>query len=181
MPKYKRGNGSVYTKRGWYYIKYYRDGKPVMEATGTRNKAEARRTLQSRLGQLADGRYVGPTVERVTVDELVRDFLTEYEANGRKSLREARIRVHKHLLPFFGGKKAHQLTTADVHSFIATRQEEGASNATINRELAILKRMYNLALHAEKIAKRLYIPKLAEDNTRQGFLEREDFHRLLAS
>jgi len=44
MPKYKRGSGSIYLKRGWCYIKYYVDGQPVTEATGTKNKAEARRT-----------------------------------------------------------------------------------------------------------------------------------------
>ncbi len=180
MPKYRRGSGSVYMKRGWAYIHYYASGKSVTEATGTKNKAEARRMLQARLGQLAEGRFVGPAVERVTFDELAQDFLTEYEVNGRKSLREARIRVNKHLIPFFGNKRAHQITTADVQAFIAQRQAEGASNGEINRELAALKRMYNLALRAEKIAKRLYVPKLEEDNARQGFLEREDFNRLLA-
>lgn len=50
MPKYRRGSGSVYLKRGWCYIKYYANGEPISEATGTKNKAEARRILQARLG-----------------------------------------------------------------------------------------------------------------------------------
>ena len=48
MPKYRRGSSSVYLKRGWCYIKYYAGGKPVYEATRTKNKAEARRLLQAR-------------------------------------------------------------------------------------------------------------------------------------
>jgi hypothetical protein len=71
MLKYRRGSGSVYPKRGWYYIKYYAGGKPMYEATRTKNKAEARRILQARLGQLAEGRYTGPAAERVTFEELV--------------------------------------------------------------------------------------------------------------
>ena len=87
MPKYRRGSGSVYLKRGWCYIKYYRDGKPIAEATGTKNKAEARRLLQARLGQLAEGRYIGPAAERVTFEDLAEMVLNDYRVNGRKSLK----------------------------------------------------------------------------------------------
>ena len=31
MPKYRRGFGSVYLKRGWCYLKYYAGGKPETE------------------------------------------------------------------------------------------------------------------------------------------------------
>jgi hypothetical protein len=117
MPKYRRGSGSVYMKRGWAYIKYYANGKAVTEATGTKNKAEARRILQTRLGQLAEGRFVGPAVERVTFDELAQDFLTEYEVNERKSLRMVRGKVRNHLTPFFCGRRAHEITTAEVESY----------------------------------------------------------------
>lgn len=64
MPKYKRGWGSVYLKRGWCYIKYYANGKPVYEVTGTKNKAEARRILHERRGEIAKGR--GPATEKLT-------------------------------------------------------------------------------------------------------------------
>ncbi len=67
MPKYRRGSGSVYQKRGWYYLKFYANGEPVQEAARTKDRAEARRKLQARLGQLAEGRFIGPAAERVTV------------------------------------------------------------------------------------------------------------------
>jgi integrase len=180
MPAYKRGSGSVYLKRGWCYIKYYANGKPITEAAGTKNKAEARRLLQSRQGQLAEGRYLGPAVERVTFDELAQGLLTDYRVNGRKSLSDVEIRVRKHLAPFFTGKKAHTITTVDVQEFVQARLAASASNAEINRELAALKRMYNLALRAEKINKKPYIPRLDEDNARQGFFERSEFEAVLA-
>src|SRR5262245_8462993 len=43
------------------------------------------------------------------------------------------------------------------------------------RELATLKRMYTLALAAEKIHRAPKITKLVERNARQGFFEREQF------
>src|SRR2546426_6390308 len=128
MPKYRRGSGSVSLKRGWCYIKYYAGGKPVYEATRTRNKAEARRILQARLGQLAEGRYVGPAAERVTFEELAQMFLDDYRVNNRKTVLWAKRRVSLHLAPFFGGKHAHEITTADVKAYIVHRQDQGASN-----------------------------------------------------
>jgi site-specific recombinase XerD len=37
------------------------------------------------------------------------------------------------------------ITTADARNYVARRQAAGAANATINRELAALKRMFTLA------------------------------------
>ena len=152
----------------------------MYEATGTKNKAEARRLLQARLGQRAEGRYVGPTVERVTFDELAADLLTEYEVNRRKDRRMVESRLRNHLLPFFGRKRTHTINTTHVQEYIQGRLAAGASNASINRELAALKRAFNLGFRAEKIAKKPYIPKLEEDNARQGFFERWEFEAVLA-
>lgn len=59
--------------------------------------------------------------------------------------------------------------------FVSARQQEKAANATINRELAALKRMLNLGLQAEKIYRKPYIPMLQENNVRKGFFEHGEF------
>ncbi|MGE0821760.1 MAG: tyrosine-type recombinase/integrase [Candidatus Binatia bacterium] len=181
MPKYRRGSGSVYKKRGVYYIAYYTpEGKQVCESAKTKDKAEARRKLQSRLGELADSRYVGPAPERVTFEELANMILDDYRVNGRKSYNDVEWRIRCHLRPFFNQKRAHEITTADVKAYIAHRQTEGAKNGSINRELAALKRMFNLALQAEKIIKKPYIPSLEENNARKGFFEQAEYEAVLA-
>ncbi len=55
------------------------------------------------------------------------------------------------------------------------RQEEGASNATINRELAVLGRMLRLAYENAKLARLPLIRKLKEAAPRQGFFERHQY------
>jgi integrase len=180
MPKYRRGSGSVYYKRGWCYLSYYVAGRHISEATGTREKAEARRRLHERLGQIAEGRFVGPAVERVTVDELARDLLRDYVINSRTSLRTVGSKIRLHLLPFFGGRRAHEISSGDITAYVAQRLTAQASNAEINRELAALKRMYNLGLQAEKLVRKPHFPRLEEKNARQGFFERGEFERVLA-
>src|SRR2546427_7494186 len=57
----------------------------------------------------------------------------------------AKRRIDQHLAPFFGGSRAVDITTDRVRAYTVERRGQGASNATINRELASLKRMFNLA------------------------------------
>jgi integrase len=181
MPKYKRGAGSIYKRGKTWWIAYYSpDGRQICESAKTPDKVEARRILQARLGQIAEGRYIGPAAERVMVEELTEGLLDDYRVNGKKSLADVAIRVRKHLLPFFSGKRAHEVTTANVKAYIAHRQEEGAKNGSINRELAALKRAFNLALQAGRITRKPYIPMLAENNARQGFFEQWEYEAILA-
>lgn len=55
-----------------------------------------------------------------------------------------------------------------------------ASNGEINRELALLKRMFSLAIQAGTLMSKPHIPMLQEDNVRTGFFEPEQFASVLA-
>ena len=74
------------------------------------------------------------------------------------------------------------ITTSDVNAYIKHRQDQGAAAASINRELAILKRAYTLAIQAAKLlpAHRPHIPMLREQNVRTGFFEADQFAAVLA-
>ena len=45
----------------------------------------------------------------------------------------------------------------------------------INRELAIIRRMFRMAMQDGKLLQRPHIPMLREDNVRRGFFERAEF------
>jgi integrase len=107
-------------------------------------------------------------------------LLNDYEVNGKRSLKWVRIKVTKHVLPYFTGRRTHEVTTQDIQAYTKERQAAGASNAEINRELALLKRAYNLAHRAEGITKKPYIPMLVERNVRQGFFEFREFEAVLS-
>jgi integrase len=190
MPKYRRGSGSVYQKRGVFYIAYYIEQPRVVkgkvlnttqvgEATKAKDRAEARRLLNKRVGEIAKGQYIA-AADRVTFEVLKEGVLNDFRVNGKRTLKWAERRFRLHLQPFFGHKKAHEITTADVQTFIVKRQATGASNGEINRELILLKRAFNLALQAEKIIRKPYIPRLEENNVRQGFFEQWEFEAVLA-
>lgn len=58
------------------------------------------------------------------------------------------------------------------------RQQAGASNATINRELSTLSRMLRLAYESGKLFRLPPVKKLKESGPRQGFFEREQYEAM---
>lgn len=91
----------------------------------------------------------------------------DYLINRKHSLRNIQASWKKHLAPAFGQLVAELLSTDEIEAYIVRRQEAGAASATINRELALLKRAYKLGLRSKKIASQPYIPCLREDNVRE--------------
>jgi integrase len=75
---------------------------------------------------------------------------------------------------------ADDLGTKDIDAYSDKRQKAGAKNATINRELAALKRMYQIARAADlpQVQKIPVIPRLKENAPRQGFIEDADYNLL---
>lgn len=167
--------GSLYKRGSVWWLKYYQNGRAVRESSGTNKETVARRMLRVREGDVEKGIPLVPRAGRVSFDEAADDVLVDYQVNNRATLKHAQRRLELHLRPFFRGRLMATITMADVRAFIAARQTAGAANGEINRELALVKRMYALAMQGGKLHARPHIPMLREDNVRQGFFEREQF------
>jgi integrase len=164
-----------------WWIKYSVNGKPFRESSRSTAKRKAQKFLQKRLGEIGTATFTGPAIDRVTIEELAEDYLRDYRVNSKKSVSHAEFRWKKHLHPFFRAYRATQVTTELISRYIDSRQQEKAANATINRELAALKRMFRLGLLASppKVIRVPRIPRLSENNVRAGFLEDGQFRKLI--
>lgn len=179
-----RGTGSIYRQKdsvSWW-IQYFLNGKRHRESANTTKKWKAEKFLQKRLAEVSTGNFIGPTIERVRVSELADDLLRDYRINGRKSLEWAERRWNLHLQPFFGELRAAQVCSDLIERYVDERQQAKAKNATINRELAFLKRAFKLGFRASppKVYRVPSFPALEERNVRKGFL-RDDAYTGLAT
>jgi integrase len=166
--------GSIYKRGGTFWIKYYRNGKPYRESTRSKKEADAKRLLKKREGEIAGGKLPGIYFDKVLFYELAENFLNDYRINAKKSLVRAE-RSLGHLKRTFEGYRVINITADRIGAYIDSRLTEGAANATINRELAALKRMLNLGKRQGKVDQVPYIPMLEENNVRKGFFEHPEF------
>ena len=156
-----------------WWIKYQVTGRPVCVSSGSHKKEDAKRLLKLREGDVEKGMPITAEVNRITFDDAATDLINDYTTNKRRSSRVLDLRLKKHLTPFFARRRLMTISPLDVRAYTAKRQTAGASNASINRDLIILKRMCVLAMQAGKLMVRPYIPLLKEANIRKGFFERE--------
>lgn len=181
MVKEKKLPRNIYLRGNIYWIKYYRNGKRYYESSESTSITKAKVLLKQREGRIAEGKEPGVIVKKTTFDELAKDLLYDYKVNGKKSLWRAENSV-KHLSKYFEGFRAQAIITTRINEYIDKRHEEGVSNSTINRELAALKRMFNLGKQhtPPKVLSIPHIPMLEENNVRSGFFEHGEFLKLRA-
>jgi len=168
--------GTIYKRGKVFWIKYSRNGKPFYESTKSDSETKAKRLLKLREGEISLGMEPGVVYDRTRFEEIEEMFLNDRK-NNRHSVKEAEKRL-RHLRPFFGNMRVSTIKSDRIAAYTAYRQEKGAAPATINRELAALRRMLNLGCRAEKVAKVPYIGMLEEDNVRTGFLEDFEYEAL---
>jgi len=169
-----RGIGRTFQRGSTWWIAYNHRGHEYRESSYSDSEDQATKLLKKRLGEIGRGRLIGPVEEKVTFDGMGQDIKRDYETNGKRSLRSVTLSI-THLQGSFGLDRALDITTDRIRAYISNRQGEGASNASINRELAALKRMFSLAIQAGNLSSRPYIQTLEENNARQGFVDHGGF------
>src|SRR6266581_6830493 len=116
-------------------------GAAVAPAMGPTQDA-AEQLLKKRLRTAGAPEFIGPAAERISFDDLAAMYLTDYRVNGKRSLRDAERNVEK-LRSVFGFDRALDITADRIAAFSAQRLEGGAKPATVNRDLAALRRMFS--------------------------------------
>jgi integrase len=133
---------AIYQRGRIWWIDYYYKGKRLREPVST-SRQEAVAALRSRKGDIVKGRF---ELEREGQDCRFEEFAVAY-AKHLKSTRSGwkkELSRLKNLVRCFGSRMLGDITMYDVECFKAERKKNMAG-ATVNRDLALLKTMYNKA------------------------------------
>jgi site-specific recombinase XerD len=111
---------------------------------------------------------------RLACEEMRDALYADYKINGRKWLRTAKDGKTQYVTgilrldEFFKGWRAMRISTTAIRKYIRARQEHDAENGTINRELALLRRIFSLAIQDKKLRFVPHFPMLKEAAPRKG-------------
>jgi integrase len=105
---------------------------------------------------------------------VLKSVIAESTRNGWTLVVKANIR------PFFGKVRAAKLTTDKMDAYREKRKADGVCDATVNRELSIVRTSYNNARKRSppKVNVIPYFPMIEEKSVRQGFLADDAYARL---
>ncbi len=174
-----RGLGNWYKRKGsrFWWIQFYRRGKSHQESTRSESVQDAQKLLLQRNTESEASRSPDSPV---LLSDLFQALECDYRIRKRKTLRNIQQIWRNHLGPAFGSRPAETISHKALIEYGIKRQQDGAANATINREYAALKRMYKLGLISADIKNPPFVPHLEEDNVRSGFLPVEKYETLAA-
>lgn len=188
MTKRERGTGGLFRMKGsryWYGQFYDAQGKPRRASTKKVVKAEAQAELRRMMADSERGLPFRGDLKKILYADLRAALLRNYAERGNKSLEvyadgEETIWGLKAVDTFFKGMPVTRITTDAARDFATQLTAAGAANGTVNRSLALLRRMLNLAHEDGKIQVVPKIRLMKAGPARKGFLPREEFDSLLA-
>ena len=170
---------AIYQRGRIWYVDYYAYGERFQESTGTANRREAEKFLAMRLSEVQRGTFIRPVT--ITLTQLGERYIEHAKLHKRSWKRD--VQMLRNLTTFFGDSKLREITVLRIEDYQRYRVNAVAP-ATSNREMALLKHMFNVAerwdLYQGRNPVRL-VRFLPEDNFRLDTLSEDEEQRLLVA
>ena len=178
-----------FSGRSWW-IEYYDHDKRLRRERIGPNKAAAEQRYREVMSARTEGRYIKKSPDaRTLFKDLAAWYLDLPEVKAKRSYKRDRELVAR-LLPHFGGRLLKDIAPAMVEAYRQQRLSEPSGRtpqhltapATVNREVACLKCIFNKAVKNDKAERNPAqgVKHLKENNERHRVLTLEEYARLLA-
>lgn len=161
--------GTVSERNGNWYIDFRYKGKRIRRKVGP-SKRKAQEALRKAMADAINDKFNLAEARRMTFSELAEYWLENYSRieNAPSQYGKNRERLGNHLLPFFGDCEITNITPRMIDEY-KNSKFGSLKRSTINRTLAILRKMFNDAIrwgfiHTSPMRK---VKQLREDE--QGF------------
>jgi integrase len=171
---------AVFKKQGVYWIDYYVQGRRKRERIGP-DKRLAETVLKKRQVAIAEGKYLDKArVPRCTFSELA-DLYLEWARVNHHGYVGTRSRV-EHFRREFGSRQLRDVTPLPVDAYVS-RRAQLRKPATVNRDLVVLRHMFQKALDWGKAIDNpvTHQKPLRANNRRLRYLSHEEIGRLLSA
>lgn len=170
---------------GWRIDVVIRRGKEQLRfkkaAKGARNRSEAlamERAFRASLEKKADPRAKVPLF-----DDFSADFLEKYaRANNKDSEYESkRTIINLHLGPWFSGQRLDEIGPEGIEAYKASKLELGLVAKTVNNHLAVLSKLFNLAIEWGRLERAPRVKRLKMPAPEFTFFTQTESRKLIES
>jgi len=179
------------SREGNYYIENYAGNRRVREKIGF-NRKLAEIVDSKRKVEIVEGKFLDTNKSnKIKFEVFAKEFVEVYSKVNKKSWQSDQYNLNS-LGKFFAGKYLHEITVKDIENYKVERlkhvigkhkpgKPKTVAAATVNRELATLKTMFNKAVVWKKLKENTAktIQFLKEPNGRMRFLEEEEITKVL--
>jgi hypothetical protein len=101
---------------GPYWIQYCRRGNVLRESAKTTSEKEAKKFLKKRLEEIKSPVFVGPSENKLGIEDLEKKVLADYEKNNRRSKRTVEF-CFKSLKAFFAFDRLIDITPSRIERY----------------------------------------------------------------
>lgn len=135
-----------------YSVNVMVDGQRVHRVVGRESEGvtreQAERYIESIRTKAREGRLDLPRGRKIhrTFAEAGEEYLIRLMESGGKNIRPKTMHLRRHLIPYFGKQRVDQLKEFGLKTYRVKRLAAGASNATVNREMATMSHMLKSAV-----------------------------------
>jgi len=130
----------LYKRNGIWHIDKQIRGRRLRESTGTGSKAEAERFLARKMEETRQSEVYGVRPRRTW-----RDAATKFvQEHAEKRSIDRDIRDLNALEPYIGEMELHRIHEGTLQDFIAARKAQGITSGTVERSLAVVRRILRL-------------------------------------
>lgn len=134
-------------KRGQvWWMRFTVNGRQARKSAETTNRKLAKRIYDKTLGEIAEGKWFERLPgEEKTFREMMERYMTEHSIPKKASAKRDQTSLVS-LLPFFGDRMVTDIKPRSINEYKTLRRTQGVSACGINRELALMKHAFTLAL-----------------------------------
>jgi integrase len=167
-------------KKGRWIVDFTCKGRRITRVVGSsRRTAEARAAI-IKADILRDPYDFGRKKPEILFEDQAKEYMELYSKQNKKSWSSDETSLN-HLKTFFKGKCLSEITPDLIEKYRLKRKADGVSLATINRELACLKTLFNKAVEWEKTETNpaRKIKKFRENGGKERIISSDEMRRLI--
>lgn len=175
----------VYQRGKSWWIEYRYKGKRYWEAVGP-DRGLAVDVLAQRKVEIRENRFFPDKQQPkdpVTFHELAKEYIQWAKTNKKASTCVRELCIMRAFDVEFEGKHIHEITVLDIERWKSKRKEGRMKPATVNRELALLKHLFSMAVRWHKIGENpaREVKRLKGETKRVRFLMPDEVRILLSN